>query len=244
MTCPTCHGSGKFPNLTSICKVCKGRGALPDTRLNNPTCPVCHGSGKFPALSDVCPTCQGWGKLPAEPASEASPRSLGPMESGLVQALQAILPTAAASYRQAIIDLRDPSRESMRGTAVDLREALREVLDHLAPDDDVARMAGFKLEPEQKRPTMRQKARFVLQSRRVPETAARAPEDAAAVVDGLVAALVRSVYQSGSLTTHVASAHADVERLKMYVDTVLAELLDIHRAPNNRLLPPAEKRGG
>lgn len=233
MTCATCHGSGKFPNLTSICKVCKGRGTLPDTRLNNPTCPVCHGRGKFPALSDVCPTCHGWGKLPAEPTAEASTRSLQPLESELVQALQAVLPSAAASYRQAVFDLRDPSRESMRGTAVELREALREVLDHLAPDDDVMKMPGFKLEPEQKRPTMRQKARFVLQSRRVPETAARAPEDAASVVDGLVAALVRSVYQSGSLTTHVASARADVGKLKMYVDTVLAELLDIHRAPKS-----------
>jgi predicted pPIWI-associating nuclease len=244
VTCATCHGTGKFPDLTSVCGVCKGRGALPDTRLNNRPCPVCHGTGKFPGLSDVCPTCDGWGKLPAQASSEVSTRSLRPMESGLVQALEAVLPSAAASYRQAVFDLRDLSRESMRGTAVELREALREVLDHLAPDDDVMKMAGFKLEPEWKRPTMRQKARFVLQSRRLPETAARAPEDAAAVVDGLVAALVRSVYQSGSLTTHVASARADVEKLKMYVDTVLAELLDIHRAPNNRLQPPAGKRGG
>jgi hypothetical protein len=76
---------------------------------------------------------------------------------------------------------------------------------------------------------MRQKAHFVLQSRRVADAAARAPEDPVSVVDAQTAALVRSVYQSGSLVTHVASARSDVRKLKMYVDTVLGELLNVHK---------------
>ena len=125
----------------------------------------------------------------------------------------------------------------MRGTAVELREALREVLDHLAPDGEVIKMAGFKLEADQTKPTMRQKARFVLRSRGYPDAAAKAPEDAAAVVDELVAALVRSVYQTGAFTTHVASAQSRVKQLKMYVDTVLSELLEVHEAPNKGMEP-------
>jgi len=119
----------------------------------------------------------------------------------------------------------------MRGTAVELREALREVLDHLAPDSEVIGMVGFKFDADQAKPTMRQKARFILRSRGYPDAATKAPEDAAAVVDELVAALVRSVYQSGAFTTHVASAQSRVKQLKMYVDTILAELLAVHEMP-------------
>jgi hypothetical protein len=81
----------------------------------------------------------------------------------------------------------------------------------------------------------RQKARFVLKSRGHPDTAAKAPEAAVGVVEELVASLVRSVYQSGSLSTHVTSARARVKQLKMYVNTVLAELLQVHGAPNKPL---------
>jgi hypothetical protein len=129
----------------------------------------------------------------------------------------------------------------MRGTAVELREALREVLDHLAPDDEVVKVPGFRFEGDQTRPTMRQKARFVLRSRRYPDTTAKAPEDAASVIDELVASLVRSVYQKGAFTTHVASARASLRQLKMYVDTVLAELLEVHGTPNEALQPTAHK---
>jgi hypothetical protein len=172
------------------------------------------------------------------------PRVEGPLiptldstEARILQTMKTMLPSAAASYEQAIHDLHDGSRLSSRGTAVELREALREVLDHLAPDVEVSRGPGYKPEAGQTKPTMRQKARFVLRSRGHPETAAKAPEDAVGVVEELVASLVRSVYQSGSLSTHVTSARARVKQLKMYVDTVLAELLEVHAAPNKPLNP-------
>jgi hypothetical protein len=89
-------------------------------------------------------------------------------------------------------------------------------------------------EDNQTKPTMRQKARFILRSRGHSEADAKAPEDAVSVVDELVASLVRSVYQKRSLTTHVASVRGKVKQLKMYVDTVLAELLEVHGAPMTR----------
>ena len=224
-----CLGDGKWPNLITVCRVCKGRGVLPDSRLRNPECPVCIGTGKFPNLISVCPTCQGWGRLADDPT--ASSPSLSPIEASIQLALEAVLPSAAASYRQAILDLHDPSRQSMRGTAAELREALRELLDHLASDSDVMKMVGFKPEPGQAKPTMRQKAQFVLQAHRTPGAMSKASEDAASVVDAKSAALVRSVYRGGSFVAHVGSARVDVRKLKMYVDTVLAELLDVHKDP-------------
>ena len=118
-------------------------------------------------------------------------------------------------------------RHSFRGTAAELREALREILDHLAPDDDVQASSGFKLEPDQTRPTMRQKVRFILKSRRRSDPAIATAEKAADVVDELTASLVRSVYTRASMSTHVSSGPEEVMRIKAYVDVILTDLLEV-----------------
>ncbi len=73
---------------------------------------------------------------------------------------------------------------------------------------------------------MRQKAGFVLRSRELSGTSRRAPQDAIAVVDELTASFVRSTYERGSASTHGTPEGREIERLKMYVDTVLMELLE------------------
>lgn len=156
--------------------------------------------------------------------------ALEDVERRILETLREMLPSAALSYEQAVRDLRVGDRISLRGTAVELREALRELLDHLAPDEQVQKMAGYRTEEHQNGPTMRQKARFILRSRRLPESAQLAPEDTVALVEAATSNLVRSTYQRGSLGTHVAGALGAARQLKMYVDSVLAELLQIHTA--------------
>src|SRR5215470_12651252 len=51
------------------------------------------------------------------------PSDLTPAELQLLSTLEALLPTAAASYRQGLLDLRDSERLSYRGTASEFREA-------------------------------------------------------------------------------------------------------------------------
>ena len=41
--------------------------------------------------------------------------------------------------------------------------------------------------------------------------------------------MTRASYERGSLSAHIASTKRDVQQLKLYVDGVLAELLEIHR---------------
>ncbi|MDE1988234.1 MAG: hypothetical protein KGI39_00830 [Patescibacteria group bacterium] len=149
-------------------------------------------------------------------------------ESALLKILGQIIPAIASSYQQILNDL-NTSRISYRGTVAEMREVLRETLDYLAPDEEVTKMKGFKLEKDMTRPTMKQKVRYVLRNRGKSETAIKSPEDAAYVVDEGIERLVRSTYNRGSLSTHTSSSDkAEACQIKMYLDTVLCELLEIH----------------
>ncbi len=156
----------------------------------------------------------------------SSVRSL--VEQRILATLKQMLPGSALSYEQALDDLAAPVRLSYRGTATELREVVREVLDHLAPDRDVVASTGFKLEKGRAGPTMKQKARFILKARRVGETTRKAPEDAVELLEDHIASLARSTYERGSVATHGATTLREAQRFKGYADAVLAELLQVH----------------
>lgn len=173
--------------------------------------------GERPALtSQVTPSVAAVTTAPTE------------IERKIISAMEGLVATAALSYRQAIADLTNPGRISFRGPANELREALREVVDELAPDDDVVKQKGFQFEKDQTTPTQKQKVRYILRLQGVSGTAREAPERGAALIEEMFASFARSTYQRSSIPTHVASAKKDVLQMKMYVDGVLAELLQIH----------------
>jgi predicted pPIWI-associating nuclease len=151
------------------------------------------------------------------------------VEARILSTLRELVPSAGLSYEQALRDLTGQPRLSYRGTAVEFREALREVLDHLAPDADVLRSPGFKLEKDTTRPTMKQKAHFILKARGTASGALSTPKDAIQRVEDASASLARSVYTRGSVSTHVATTREEVLTMKPYLEGVLAELLQIHR---------------
>jgi Predicted pPIWI-associating nuclease len=151
------------------------------------------------------------------------------VEGAILATLNDTVPSAGLSYQQALRDLRDTERTSMRGTAAELREVLREVLDHFAPDSEVTKSHGFKPEEGRSKPTMGQKVRFVLRSRGLPSAALDSPQHAAELIEHSTASLARSIYNRGSVDTHILSTRREVQQLKLYVDSVLAELLQIHK---------------
>jgi hypothetical protein len=145
----------------------------------------------------------------------------------IVETLNRMLPSACLSYKQALIDLSESSRLSWRGPAADLRETLREVLDHLAPDADVTAQAGFRLEPNASGPTMKQKVRYVLSRRGYVRTAMDAPADAVTAVEAILGSFVRSVYTRSSVSTHTPSDKTEALRIRSFVRLALTELLEI-----------------
>jgi len=148
-------------------------------------------------------------------------------EQKIAATLEALVPSAALSYKQALADLTDEKRVSFRGPALELREALREALDVLAPDQDVIKSDGFKLEEKRTTPTTRQKVRFILQARGLSKSHREVPEDTASAVDELIGRLARSVQNMSSIATHVATESANVRRAKRYIDALLCDILEI-----------------
>jgi hypothetical protein len=145
----------------------------------------------------------------------------------IIETLQRLVPSARLSYEQAILDLVGPERKSYRGPATDLREALRETLDHLAPDKDITSQPGFKFEGDTKCPTMRQKVRFVLCKRGISKTLSETPEKAVDSVEATIGSFIRSVYNRSCVSTHTPTDRNEVLRVRDWVRIVLCELLEI-----------------
>lgn len=148
----------------------------------------------------------------------------------LLQTLDSILPTAALSYKQALYDLNICDHKvSFRGTASELREALRETLDHLAPDKDVMKENGFKLEVNQTKPTMKQKVRYILKKRNLNDTKRLPSEKSVEMVDEIVGQMARAIYNRASLSTHLQTSKAEVLQIKRYIDIVFHEVLELEQ---------------
>ncbi len=163
-------------------------------------------------------------------ALAANKQKLESVDLQIVATLQSIVPSAALSYQQAVSDLQSASRMSWRGPATDLREALRETLDYLAPDEDVIEMPGYKQDPNTTGPTMKQKVRFVLKSRGASKAVSAPAESAIEGVEESLGTFVRSVYTRSSVSTHTPTDKVEVLRVRDFVRVVLVELLEIHSA--------------
>lgn len=145
----------------------------------------------------------------------------------LIETLERIVPSAAACYRQGVRDLSETSvRLSYRGTAAEFREAFRETLDHLAPDDAVAKDDGFKLEPGKSHPTMRQKVRFILKSRGLKESQRKLAERSVNLLENLHSDVARAFYDRASFSAHVSTTRGEVVTIKRYIDVLLHDLLE------------------
>jgi hypothetical protein len=169
-------------------------------------------------------------KLEGAALTAAATKSAGRLtvtDQLIIETLRDVCPSAAAAYSQAMADLGTEKRESWRGPATDLREALRETLDVLAPDAEVMREPGFKLEKDAHRPTMKQKVRYILKKRGTPHGAMAAPESALQGVEDIVGGITRSVYNRTSISTHTATDKKEVVRVHAWVRLVFCDLLEV-----------------
>ena len=169
-------------------------------------------------------------KLEGATLTSASTKSAGrrtATDQLIIETLRDVCPSAAGAYSQVLIDLGADKRESWRGPATDLREALRETLDVLAPDEGVTKEPGFKLEKDAHRPTMKQKVRYILKKRETPHGAMAAPESAVQGIEDILGGILRSVYNRTSISTHTATDKKEVVRVHAWVRLVMCDLLEV-----------------
>ena len=143
----------------------------------------------------------------------------------IISSLDALVPSAALSYKQAILDLKDDSRVSFRGPALELRETLREILDHLAPDSDVTAVPSYVQEKERAGPTMKQKVRFIMKKKGT-RSSTDAPEGTVTAFEEAIATLTRAVYERSSKATHAGSERQTVVQLRRYVVAILHDMIE------------------
>lgn len=168
------------------------------------------------------------------PNKEGKNILINEIESKIITTLDRIVPSLGVSYQQVVMDLADQGRKSFRGTTAELREIVRELLDKLAPDESVKEEKTFKFEVGTNKPTMKQKVNFILRARMHGKTEMKVTEDTTSMIDNhsqdAIAAIARSTYARGSAGTHTdgGSQRSTCKQYKMYVDSVLGELLEIH----------------
>ena len=147
-------------------------------------------------------------------------------ENQVLFTLKKFCPEAGLSYEQALLDIRDKARVSYKGTANEIRETLREILSHLAPDEQVKSQQNFKLEKGQVKPTQKQKVLFILKQRNKSKAHINAPAGAVEIIEKK-GSFTRAVYDRASMSAHSQSAKEEIIRLKRYLDNVLSELLEL-----------------
>ena len=146
-------------------------------------------------------------------------------DNEIIRKLDSLVPSAALSYRQAILDLSDDNRVSFRGPALELREALREILDHLAPDNGVTAAPGYVQEKDRSGPTTKQKVRYFMKEKGK-RSSSDAPEQAVTAFEEAIAGLTRAAYERSSKATHVAGERQTVVQLRRFVVAVFHEILE------------------
>jgi hypothetical protein len=163
--------------------------------------------------------------LPPQAQAKAPAVAHTQEDDEIIKKLDALVPSSAMSYKQAMLDLKDDTRVSFRGPALELREALREILDHLAPDTEVTTTQGYVQEKERTGPTMKQKVRFIMK-KKGKRNSSDAPEQAATAFEEAIAGLTRAVYEQTSKATHVAGERQTVVQLRRYVAAIFHDILE------------------
>ena len=151
----------------------------------------------------------------------------------LMTRLKQLDPELELSYRQVLTDLADQRRLTYRGTANELREIFREVLDKLALDKNVtaqqwfkAKRSNIKDEKEKNRPPTRaEKVRYVMSIRNQGSSASEVAETAALQVEERLGELFNAVYGRASDASHVGKQREEINRILKYFHALLFELL-------------------
>lgn len=152
--------------------------------------------------------------------------STAPLSTQIHQALSGVSLSLAGSYAQVKSDLQDTDRTSWAGTAHEIREILRGILELLAPDTELTTQPGFQLEKGATSPTQKQKVVHILRKHNAGSKEEEVAKQAIFIEDR-VGNLVRAMYSRASNAAHTSRDRKEVIRILNYFEAVAHDLLNI-----------------
>lgn len=144
----------------------------------------------------------------------------------IYKALFAISQPLADTYAQVKLDLENNSRLSWLGSAHEIREVLRTVLDTLAPDEKVTPQTWYRQEKNTSGPTQKQRVRYILRARGAGSKEQEVAELVASLEE-MIENLVRATYSRASDAAHRGKDRREVRRIVNYFEAFAHDLLDL-----------------
>lgn len=132
----------------------------------------------------------------------------------------------ANSYLQIIAEFEDDSRITWDGTAHQIRELLRKILDMLAPTCSIEKESWYKQAKGLAGPTQKQKVQYILLKKNA-GSKERAVVHNVALIEDKIGNLVRDTYQRASDAAHRSKDKAEAYRILRYFEAFMYDLLNI-----------------
>lgn len=131
----------------------------------------------------------------------------------------------ASKYAQVKLDVETTDRLSWSGSAHEIREVLRGLLETLAPKEAVATEPWYVQDESASGPTHKQRVRYILRTR---DSGSKEQKVAEQVdMEDKIGDLVRATYTRASDAAHRTKDRREVRRIVRYFEAFAHDLLDL-----------------
>lgn len=148
------------------------------------------------------------------------------IRSDIYYALMDIAEPLAKKYAQVKLDVETDDRLSWSGSAHEIREVLRGLLETLAPNISVTAQVWYAQEKNISGPTHKQRVRYILRMRDAGSKEQRVAEQAD-IMEDKIGNLVRATYTRASDAAHRTKDRTEVRRIVRYFEAFAHDLLDL-----------------
>jgi hypothetical protein len=172
---------------------------------------------------------QGVSNLTLQPESSSGKENLSTnyyLNQQIYSALCGLSDTLANSYRQIVRDFEDSERTAWTGTAHDIRELLRLILEKLAPTDKVVNMSWYKQEKDNTGPTQKQRVKYILSEINADSKEQEVVQNID-IIEDRIGNLVRKVYGRASDSAHRTKGKTEAFKILRYFEAFAYDLLDL-----------------
>jgi len=132
----------------------------------------------------------------------------------------------ASKYAQVKLDVETTDRLSWSGSAHEIREVLRGLLEELAPQGALTKESWYVQDESTFGPTHKQRVRYILRTRGASSKEQQVAEQVD-VIEDRIGSLVRATHTRASDAAHRTKDRREVRRIVRYFEAFAHDLLDL-----------------